>query len=56
MSPAPRVVVHPPDAACGRRVRIDGKSLGRALGPAISSNSSAARASTLTPSTWTTRC
>ncbi|MFE2330246.1 hypothetical protein ACFXD5_41160 [Streptomyces sp. NPDC059385] len=27
------MVVHPPDAAGGRRVRVDGESLGRALGP-----------------------
>ncbi|MFF4012747.1 hypothetical protein [Streptomyces sp. NPDC001717] len=33
MGPAPRVVVHPPDAEGGRRVRVGGVSLGRALGP-----------------------
>ncbi|MEU3777988.1 hypothetical protein AB0F11_33285 [Streptomyces sp. NPDC032472] len=33
MSPAVRVIVYPPDAEGGRRVRIDGEILGRALGP-----------------------
>ncbi|MEW2417887.1 hypothetical protein AB0953_29830 [Streptomyces sp. NPDC046866] len=28
-----RVVVYPPDAQGGRRVRVDGEILGRALGP-----------------------
>lgn len=27
------MVVHPPDAECGRRVRCEGVILGRALGP-----------------------
>ncbi|MFE2246063.1 hypothetical protein [Streptomyces lavendulae] len=34
MSPGLRVVVYPPDAKGGRRVRCDGEILGRALGPA----------------------
>ncbi|WP_434091017.1 hypothetical protein [Streptomyces goshikiensis] len=29
----PKVVVHPPDAQGGRRVRADGEILGRALNP-----------------------
>ncbi|MFJ1869448.1 hypothetical protein ACIOD1_33170 [Streptomyces sp. NPDC088097] len=29
----PRVVVYPPDAQGGRRVRADGEILGRAFGP-----------------------
>ncbi|MEU8943600.1 MULTISPECIES: hypothetical protein [Streptomyces] len=29
----PKVVVHPPDAQGGRRVRADGEILGRALDP-----------------------
>ncbi|KOU19121.1 hypothetical protein ADK52_29175 [Streptomyces sp. WM6372] len=33
MSPDLRVIVYPPDAEGGRRVRIDGEILGRALGP-----------------------
>ncbi|MET9959879.1 hypothetical protein ABZ128_12595 [Streptomyces sp. NPDC006326] len=33
MSPAARVIVYPPDAQGGRRVRCDGAILGRALGP-----------------------
>lgn len=33
MPPALRVVVYPPDAEGGRRVRVDGEILGRALGP-----------------------
>ncbi|RKT02213.1 hypothetical protein BX286_0087 [Streptomyces sp. 3211.6] len=33
MSPGLRVVVYPPDAEGGRRVRVDGEILGRALGP-----------------------
>ncbi|MFK0238617.1 hypothetical protein [Streptomyces vinaceus] len=28
-----RIVVYPPDAEGGRRVRVDGEILGRALGP-----------------------
>ncbi|MEU9946471.1 hypothetical protein [Streptomyces lavendulae] len=34
MSPDLRVIVYPPDAQGGRRVRVDGEILGRALGPA----------------------
>ncbi len=34
MSADLRVVVYPPDAEGGRRVRCDGEILGRALGPA----------------------
>ncbi|MFD8292970.1 DUF6233 domain-containing protein [Streptomyces lavendulae] len=34
ISPALRVVVYPPDAEGGRRVRCDGEILGRAVGPA----------------------
>ncbi|MEU5811119.1 MULTISPECIES: hypothetical protein [unclassified Streptomyces] len=33
MSPELRVIVYPPDAEGGRRVRVDGAILGRALGP-----------------------
>ncbi|MEU8435492.1 hypothetical protein AB0F18_21790 [Streptomyces sp. NPDC029216] len=33
MSPGLRVIVYPPDAEGGRRVRVDGEILGRALGP-----------------------
>nr|AAS45791.1 SLV.8 [Streptomyces lavendulae] len=33
MSPDLRVIVYPPDAEGGRRVRVDGEILGRALGP-----------------------
>ncbi|MFF3431462.1 hypothetical protein [Streptomyces sp. NPDC002602] len=33
MSPGLRVVVYPPDAEGGRRVRCDGEILGRAFGP-----------------------
>ncbi|MFE2528049.1 hypothetical protein ACFXEL_27890 [Streptomyces sp. NPDC059382] len=33
MSPDLRVVVYPPDAEGGRRVRCDGEILGRAFGP-----------------------
>lgn len=33
MSPALRVIVYPPDPEGGRRVRVDGEILGRALGP-----------------------
>lgn len=33
MSPAVRVIVYPPDAQGGRRVRCDGEILGRALSP-----------------------
>ncbi|WP_133900361.1 hypothetical protein [Streptomyces sp. KS 21] len=33
MSPDLRVIVYPPDAQGGRRVRVDGEILGRALGP-----------------------
>ncbi|MEV4191248.1 hypothetical protein [Streptomyces toxytricini] len=33
MSPGLRVVVYPPDAEGGRRVRAGGEILGRALGP-----------------------
>ncbi|MFE2879202.1 hypothetical protein ACFXG6_32900 [Streptomyces roseus] len=33
MPPALRIVVYPPDAEGGRRVRVDGEILGRALGP-----------------------
>ncbi|MFD9336325.1 hypothetical protein ACFWBF_18255 [Streptomyces sp. NPDC060028] len=33
MSPGLRVIVYPPDAQGGRRVRCDGEILGRALGP-----------------------
>ncbi|MFK0050212.1 hypothetical protein ACIQU4_40140 [Streptomyces sp. NPDC090741] len=33
MAAALRVIVYPPDAEGGRRVRCDGEILGRALGP-----------------------
>ncbi|MBT2546404.1 hypothetical protein J7E99_38530 [Streptomyces sp. ISL-44] len=33
LSPDLRVIVYPPDAQGGRRVRCDGEILGRALGP-----------------------
>ncbi|MFJ6934751.1 hypothetical protein [Streptomyces sp. NPDC101132] len=33
MRPGLRVIVFPPDAGGGRRVRVDGEMLGRALGP-----------------------
>ncbi|WP_030775244.1 hypothetical protein [Streptomyces sp. NRRL F-2664] len=33
MGPGLRVVVYPPDAEGGRRVRFDGEILGRAFGP-----------------------
>ncbi|MFJ8212092.1 hypothetical protein [Streptomyces sp. NPDC096033] len=33
MSPDLRVIVYPPDAEGGRRVRVDGEILGRATGP-----------------------
>lgn len=33
MSPGLRVIVYPPDAQGGRRVRVDGEILGRALSP-----------------------
>ncbi|MFJ5635322.1 hypothetical protein ACIQF5_22135 [Streptomyces goshikiensis] len=33
MSPDLRVIVYPPDAEGGRRVRCDGEILGRAFGP-----------------------
>ncbi|WP_030196386.1 hypothetical protein [Streptomyces sp. NRRL S-87] len=33
MSPDLRVIVYPPDAEGGHRVRVDGEILGRALGP-----------------------
>ncbi|WP_329316127.1 hypothetical protein OG723_39370 [Streptomyces sp. NBC_01278] len=50
MPPALRVIVYPPDAEGGRRVRCDGEILGRALGPATSSNSCGEPALTLTSS------